>query len=540
MAGSGTGVVQGATRGLTANATIGLFVRLKLRLIAGNLRGDLARQLGFAFTVALAVIVAAGGFFMMSLLRFGSPDLARDVGIIAFTMIFLSWAVVPLLLFGVDDTLDPAKLALFPVRSGPLTAGLFAASATGAWPLAGLIVMAGAVAGVARTAQGAVLGVAAVLVLFALCLVTSRAITTGLSGVLRSRRGRDLLAVSAILVVLALQIPNLMLNQGLSADPEALVGSVAAMMRWTPSGMAAHAIADGGAAGLAEVAALAVLVALVGWLWMVALRRALVTTDASTQAGGKVRRSRGVAGLLPDGPVAAVVAKDLKYARRDPRGRISWLAAIMVSGVISYSLTQDSELPSTLATAVGPACLGALVMGMQSANSFALDGRALWMNAVVYGSGRALRADLAGRHLAVALLAGPLIALVSIVTAILSGTPIWAVPAMLTAWGLFAVALGVGAIISVLCPYTAPERLNAFTGAAPGQGGVAFAGALLAMVVSSVVALPVVVPVVLGLPWASLAALPYGLLIAWAGRRMAGHIGYARFPEILSAVSRPT
>ncbi|MDF5751239.1 hypothetical protein [Spongiactinospora sp. TRM90649] len=535
-------MTAGTITTLGAGATARLFVRLKLRLVGGNLRGDLSRQLGFAFTLAVALVLALGGFALMALLRLAPHDVAANVGVIAYTMIFLSWAVVPLLLFGVDDTLDPAKLALFPVRTGPLAAGLFAASATGPWPLATLIVCAGAVAGLATSPVGAVLGVLAVLLQFALCVVTSRAITTGLSGALRSRRGRDILAVSAILVVLAVQLPNLLLNQGMSGDPRLLLENAASLLRWTPSGMAAHAVADGGAVALAEIAALAVIVALITWLWMAALRRALVTPDSSTQGGGSgVRRSRGgVARLLPDGPIAAVVAKDLKYARRDPRGRISWLAAIMVSVVISFSLTRDTGAQGTLAAVVGPACLGALVMGMQSANAFSLDGRALWMNAVVYGSPRALRTDFAGRHLAVATLAAPLIAIVSVVASVLAGNVLWALPAVLTAWGLFAIALGVGAVVSVLLPYTTPDRLNAFTGAAPGQGGVALAGSLLTMIVTSVLSLLIALPVLLGLPWVSLAALPYGLLIAWTGRRLAGTIGHSRLPEIIAAVSRPT
>ncbi|GAA2787781.1 hypothetical protein [Nonomuraea dietziae] len=105
---------------------------------------------------------------------------------------------------------------------------------------------------------------------------------------------------------------------------------------------------------------------------------------------------------------------------------------------------------------------------------------------------------------------------------------------------MLGVGLGVGALTSVLVPYTVPDRLNAFTGAAPGQGGVAFVASIGAMIVTALLALPVVLPVLLGVTWMSVVALPYGLALAWAGRVLASRIGYPRMPELLAAISKPT
>ncbi|MFD1931613.1 MULTISPECIES: hypothetical protein [Nonomuraea] len=518
---------------------VGLFVALKIRLIAGGLRGDTQRILGFVFSLLAALVVAAGGFLLLTLLRLASPQVAADVGMIAFTGLLVCWATVPLLAFGLDDTLDPARLALFPLRTGQLATGMFAASVTGVWPIVSLVVTAGALVGLARGAGGFLLGVVAVILQFALCIVTSRLITTALSGLLRSRRGRDLLAVAVIVVVLMAQLPNLIVNRGLSGDPLAMLHSLASVLRWTPPGWAAHAISDGGATGALELAALAVLVLLLGWLWIRALGRALVTTDASTQAAS-VRRSSGVLDrFLPDGQVAAVVSKELKYARRDPRGRVGWFASIAVTCVLAFSINGDGSAGGAGA-AIGPACVGALLIGMQQCNSFGIDGRSLWMNAVVYGDSRDLRGDLAGRHLAVAIIAVPLLVALGVIGGVFAGSMAWAVPAVLTAWGVLGIGLGVGAVTSVLVPYTVPDRLNAFTGAAPGQGGVAFVASFGAMIVTALLALPVALPVLLGVGWMSAVALPYGFALAWAGRRLAGMWGYPRMPELLAAVSRPT
>ncbi|MFI6506771.1 hypothetical protein ACIBCT_04130 [Streptosporangium sp. NPDC050855] len=516
-----------------------VFVRLKLRLVAGNLRGSTQRLLGFVFTVLAAIVLASFGFLMMAGLRLTSPDLAVDVVTVLFTFLLVGWAIVPLLAFGLDDTLDPSRLALFPLRTGRLATGMFAASITGVWPAATLIVTLGAVAGLAHGIGAVLLGVVAVLLHFALCVVLSRLATTALSGVLRSRKGRDVLAVSAIFVVLAAQLPNLLLNGGLSADPQALLRSLASVLRWTPSGLAAHAVAGGGLVALTGIAVLAALVAVIGWLWITALRRALVSTDASTQ-GAAVRDSGGLsARFLPYGPLAAVVGKELKYARRDPRGRVGWFAAVAVAGIMAFSIN-DGSGPAGVGLAVAPACLGAAMIAIQGCNAFGIDGRSLWMNTVVYGNDRDWRTDLTGRHLAVAVIAVPLLLALSVVAALLAGNLLWAVPAVLAAWGVLGVGLGMGALTSVWLPYTVPERLNAFTGAAPGQGGIAFAASFGALLGTGVLSLPILVPMGMGLTWVCALAVPYGLLLSWAGRRIAARQAFARYPALLEATSAAT
>ncbi|GGO18211.1 transporter [Microbispora rosea subsp. aerata] len=515
-----------------------LFVRLKLSMIRGGLRGDAGRQAGFVFSLAAALLAAAAGFALLSLIRLAPSGVALDLVTAAFAMFAVGWVVVPLMAFGLDETLDPARLALFPLTTRQLAAGMLAASAAGPWPLASLAALCGGVVALAHGVGGVLLGVPAVILQFAFCLTASRLVTTVLSGALRSRRGRDLLAVAAIFAVLLVQVPNLLLNGRLSGDPTRILAAAGEVMRWTPPGLAAHAIADGGLIGVAELIVVAMSVVVLAWLWIAALRYALVRPDSSNQGGGSVRRSRTSRFLL-GGPLGAVVAKELKYARREPRARVNWITAVFVSAVVMFSIRGSGGTGWTWAV-VGPACLAALVIGLQSANSFGIDGRSLWMNAVAFSTPRDLRTDLAGRHLAMAVVAVPLIALASLAAALVAGDAVWALAAAPTAWGVLGVAMGVGAITSVTAPYTFPERMNAFSGAAPGQGGQAFGAAFVTMVAVSVLALPVVLPVLLGLTWWALLAVPYGAAAAWAGRRVAAGIGFARLPELLAAVSRPT
>jgi ABC-2 type transport system permease protein len=205
---------------------------------------------------------------------------------------------------------------------------------------------------------------------------------------------------------------------------------------------------------------------------------------------------------------------------------------------MAFSMSRGGSEPMGLGMALLPVCLGAAMIGLQAANSFGIDGRSLWMNSIVYGTGRDWRNDLAGRHLAIATIAAPLLLLLAVATALLAGNPGWAVTAALTGWGVLGVTLGVGAVTSVLVPYTVPERLNAFTGAAPGQGGIAFVAAFGALLGGGALALPIALPVLLGFTWVAVLAVPYGLLLSWGGRRIAGNIAFGRYPEILAAISQ--
>ncbi|MFC7645024.1 hypothetical protein ACFQX6_33460 [Streptosporangium lutulentum] len=89
---------------------------------------------------------------------------------------------------------------------------------------------------------------------------------------------------------------------------------------------------------------------------------------------------------------------------------------------MAFSLSRDQTGTGSIALAIAPACIGGVLIGLQSANAFGIDGRSLWMNSVVYGTDRDWRTDLAGRHLAVAAIAVPLLALLSVVASFLAAT----------------------------------------------------------------------------------------------------------------------
>lgn len=509
-----------------------LFVRLKLSLLAGSMRGDDRRRTGFVVSTIGATLFAVTGCLGLSLLR-GQGQAATDTGIVVFTSLGLSWTLLPLMSFGTDETLDPSRLTLFPLTRGQLFRGLLAAAVTGPWPLASLIVFCGGAAGLSGGAGSVAVAVVAAPLTLLMCVAASRACATGMSTLLRSRRGRDIGMAVGLLILLSMQGLTALVSSGATASADA-VTTAAAVLRWTPPGMAAHAI---GAAreghydvAMGELATVTCVVAALLWAWMAALGRALVTADASTQLGGRTRLN----GWSPYGRTGAVAVKELRYAWRDPRRRMMWLSAAGMTVIVSLS--------SATNVVFFPVFMTAMVIGISGANAFGTDGPALWMNAVVTGHRRDLRADLAGKNIATALLGTTIVVTVSLVSAVRHGQLPGVPRTVLAGWGVLGVAIGVATLVSVLFPYALPERRgNMLSHPGAGKGGVAFAAAISSTMMTGLLALPIVIPLAIGgtLGWAAAVAAPvYGMGLAWGARALAARIGVNRLPEILAAVSR--
>ena len=127
---------------------------------------------------------------VLALLRGQSASV--DLTTVIFTVFVFGWLILSLFAFGLDSTLDPATLALFP---------LLAASASGAWPLANVLGLLGVTVGLAHGFLGELVAVPAVLLQVLFCITLARFVTTGMAGPLRSHRGKDLAAFLGIPIV---------------------------------------------------------------------------------------------------------------------------------------------------------------------------------------------------------------------------------------------------------------------------------------------------------------------------------------------------
>src|SRR6516225_6866767 len=155
-----------------------LLVELKLRMVANALRSSTAAKVSFVVSTTFAVLVAIGTFWLLAQLRFLSASV--DLTTVIFSIFAIGWLIGPILSFGLDGTLDPATMALYPLRARSLVVGLLAASAAGAWPAANVLGLLGVTVGLARGVGVLVAFIAVVLqVLF--CIVLARFVITSMA-----------------------------------------------------------------------------------------------------------------------------------------------------------------------------------------------------------------------------------------------------------------------------------------------------------------------------------------------------------------------
>src|SRR6266511_3856200 len=198
----GSGAVMALTPGAAAPTRIHRprvrhFVRLKLRILRNGLRGSARRILLLVFGALSGLELAFAGFVAFTLAGTAPVRTAETVTAFIGAALVLAWTLVPLLFFGVDETLDPARFALLPVPRRTLALGMLTAALIGIPAVATSLALLGLVLGAlirGGPAAAAVALVGAVLALL-LCVAASRALTGAFAGALRSRRVRDLAAI---------------------------------------------------------------------------------------------------------------------------------------------------------------------------------------------------------------------------------------------------------------------------------------------------------------------------------------------------------
>ncbi|WP_432498768.1 transporter [Kineococcus gypseus] len=527
---------------------IATLVRLKLTLLRNGLRRSpwqvVALVLGLLYAVSVVTVVGAG----LVALRFTGADVAGAVVVGAGTLAVLGWALLPLVAFGVDETLDPARFATSAVPRRQLVPGLLLAGFVGLPGLVTLLLSLAAAAALARSLPAAAIAVAGALLGALTAVAASRASTTAAAALLRARRARDVVVlVVGLLVVLLGPGINLVAQrvEGGAGDLAGLGRDAAAVAGWTPPGFAWAAGADAaagrwGTALLRLVLAAAVLAAVLG-AWALALGR----SGTGPATGGGPARSAAVRGgglleRLPATPAGAVARRCLTYWRRDPRYLVSAgsLAVVPLLLVVLPLSAGDGSGRWLLAT--GP--LVAFVTGWSLHDDVAYDHSAFALHVAAGVRGRD---DRAGRVLAAAAWQVPVVLVLAVAGALVPGRADL-LPAVLGACAaLLGAGYGVSSVASALVPYPV---------AAPGGNpfstprGAATATVLVQLATTAattVLALPALVALVLALtwtPWAGAAGLVVGLALGglwtWLGVTRGGALLDRRAPEVLAVVSR--
>ncbi|MGW2558293.1 transporter [Streptomyces sp. NPDC001514] len=532
------------TTPVTASITP-VFVRLKLSLLANGLRQSSGRTAAFVASAVVALLIAAGQLIGLILLR--GEESAATVVVLLVGVLAVGWAFMPLFFPSGDETLDPTRLVMLPLRPRPLVSALLVASLVGIGPLFTLFLAVGGALALAHGTGAVLVAVVAVPLTLLVCVALARAVAAANIRLLTSRKGRDLAVLSGLVIAVGIQFVNFGAQRIGAAGGLSSLEPVAAIVRWIPPASAIGAI-DSAASGsygtaLAQLGLSVTALGVLLYAWQHSLTRLMTTPDGSTLAAAsepsRKASSTGLHRLLPGGRTGTVMQRSLRYVWRDPKTKTAWVTALVIGLIVPvFNALQGTG-------SIYFSCFASGMLGIQMYNQFGQDTSAFWMVAQTISTPRDAYLELRARALALLLITLPYTVLVTVVTAAILGN--WkALPEALgLALALLGAMLATGAVASARFPYSIPQD-SAYKNVAPGQGGLAWISIFGGMIASALLCAPVIALTIWlnaanaeSVLWSLLPlGIVYGGVVTWGGLRVAAPQTARRLPEILTAVSK--
>ncbi|MFG2315923.1 transporter [Streptomyces tendae] len=521
-----------------------VFVRLKLSLLRNGLRQSGGRRA--AYLASLVVVLLFAALQLIGLIALRGYAHADSLVVLLAAVLALGWAVMPLFFPGGDETLDPTRLVMLPLRPGPLVRALLTSSLVGIGPLFTLCVFAGSVVAVAHGGAAYAVGAVGAVLALLVCVTLARAVAAANVRLLTSRKGRDLAVLSGLVVAVGAQLVNFG-AQRLGSSGLGELDPVADVVRWVPPASAVGAMdaASDGSYGvaLAQLALTAAALGLLLRVWARHLTRLMTTPDGSTlQGDAKAVRERGPAGparWLPAGRTGTTMERTLRYVWRDPKTKAAWVTSLAIGLIVPvFNAWQGTG-------SVYFACFAAGMLGIQMYNQFGQDTSAFWMVAMTISSTRDAYVELRARALALLLITLPYATLVTVLTTAMLDDWRTLPEALGLSFALLGAMLATGAWTSARFPYSIPQE--GYKNVAPGQVGLAWVSIFGGMIGAALLCAPVIALTI----WLNVSAgagdlgwvlLPvgavYGAALTLLGLRLAAPRTADRLPEILTAVSK--
>ena len=554
--------------------------RLTLNALTKNVWAIIGTVFGALYGVGALAMVLAGAVGLG--LKADADVIMLVLGALG-ALLVAGWAVVPLLITGLDSTLDPRAMAAWAAPSRGLALGLLAAGAVG---IPGCItaavclipVLTWLLAGQLAAALLALLCAPAAL---ATCVLLSRIIVTA-AGISSSRRGRETTAIIAFVAfMVCTQLPNL-IPRLLGDDPTDILqplGTLARVMGLSPFGWAFAApgvMATGSVpAALALAIGAWILPVILLPLWQRVVNKAMTspgTSHTRTRAyaadgAGSDAQHRGLPDVLPwarrlsaalPAPAAAVAARSLRYWRTDPRYLVQFVSVLILPVVLVLGPALNSSrfvvyvngqrVETSFALGHAPTALLfmapalAVFMGWALHDDLGMDSTALWSHLSAGISGAH---DRLGRVVGAAVWQAPVMLVVDVFMVVWTGR--WgALPAVTGAClALYGSALAWSCLASVLLPYEtlapgdSPMRSRT-SGTAFLAALIQMAAILLLLAVCSPVLGAAVYGVVQGAPVWGWVALVAGVvwcgLLLWGGVVFGGRVLDRRGPQVLATI----
>jgi ABC-2 type transport system permease protein len=516
-------------------------VRLKLTLLRNIFRRSRAQAFGAIFGIlyfgGLVVMAAIG----VATLRTSLADAQLYVPL-GGALLVLAWGLLPLLAFGTDPTLDPARFATFAVPYRQLAIGLVLAGLLGLPALACAVVVAGTLVTWSVSVVAAVVAVISAVAGLLTCVTLSRWVSARASTAMSSRRGRDVTAVLGLVLVVALG-PGLALAGGTVERFASAMPTIGTIAGWTPIGWIWAAPADVavGATGTGLLRLVLGLAALggLGLLWQRAVRRQV--EDPSVVVGSDPSRGHTGLGLFarfPDTETGAVAAQVATYWRRDPRYQVGLLIAPITPLFLLVPSVAGGQSWTVLL--MGP--LIAFLIGWSEHNSVAYESSAFWMHVAAGTRGRA---DRLARLVPSLAMAGVLVPVYCVVGAWL-GDRFDLLPAIVgLSVALAGTGYGLSCVLSVAMPYPVPKPGESPFTTPPGGQGARLLAQLASSAGTTLLASPVILLALLTWwehDWAlwptALSGILLGLGIFVLGVHLGGRLYDRRAPELLAELLR--
>jgi ABC-2 type transport system permease protein len=526
-------------------------VGLKARLTWNGFRSDRQRRIGLPLATLLlgwlGIWLAQSHYRNVIDLSQSSPDALTEYLAWTALVTFLVWVTLPVVIFPLDENLDPQQLATLPVSPNQMVAGLAAASLVAPSTVVPVALLVGNAAAIGA---GWWMVVPASLLFLALLAVGGQLFSAAISAILRTRRGRDI----ATFFILGLAAASFFAYRAVS-ETVAELGLAGAVLetpiaRWwplLPPVAAQKAIVDA-ANGQVAGALLALLVAAGGLVVLAVAWRRLLAWLLSTpiqQSRPAARARRGGMTIGPWGVVPTLARKELRFYIRDPRQRLVWTGTVIfvglaIGGVVMNTTGFFDLRGRSWAPLIAPVLV--LFVGLPIAlNLFGWERNAASYLFVLPAKPHQI---LLGKNLAVA--TALMIETAALTLGLAFFTDQWAWVWLVPALTLAAIGcqLAVGNMVSVLTPLRLPREGTDVFAQSTEQGCLAivsqtvsfFAIGLLLIPPASVAVLTVEFGQVLP-PWVAIVAgVAWGAILYSISLFVSSRLLRRRMPEVLAWV----
>jgi ABC-2 type transport system permease protein len=577
-------------RSLTVRPSIiGTLLWLRWTLLLRAYARSTGRIIG-TILFAIVILPVIGGVMIGLIAGFqnllpGQQFVATNVLIYLLAGLYIAWAILPLLQFSVNESMDITKLTTYPVTQPELMIGLLLSTLLDISTLAALMLFIGIGIGWAHSIiQGVLIGLVLILV-YVHFVAISQLLLSSLLGLLQSRRWRDLSLIIFTALALSCSLGSQFISRANAHNKDiadffnnAIHFDIGTWLQYLPPGMAGRAIvaiyANDYLALAGWAAALLISAIVLLWGWSTILQRAITTPDTG---GNKRVISRQSEAIVPSSRIAisnstsaptrsapaslptqestsgnswlpetimAIAGKDFRAIWRDPNYKrlllsgVYWIGLVLISAGSTRSAYNGSAGQALLYFAV-------IMFVLQlSTNTFGYEGPAITTLSIFPIRPLFL---FIGKNIPVAILGIAEGVVLLVVQAIIGHAWQTVGSSLIALIGTMLVALGLGNLQATIFP--ARVLRNARAGQQQTDPGSSFGtGCIrgLAYIGTLILALPVAaanfVPVIIHQPELVYILLPIGLLygigLYIGGTAIAASMYYRRLPDIINTVAR--